>query len=138
MVWDIGAIGPSLNFCLDIESVIEINYRYTDNGGVFLKDGRASLEAALARPLASFDGIEFYPSPIEKAAVLLHGVANSHAFRDGNKRTGWLCCVTYLAQHSLFLIESADNYADDFVVDVVVGKIRHEEAVDWLLFRIDD
>ena len=48
---------------------------------------RGQLESVLARPMHSFGGQMAYPTLIERAAALLHGVAKAHAFFDGNKRT---------------------------------------------------
>lgn len=39
---------------------------------------RELLESVLARPLASFGGREFYPSPVEKAAALAHAIVRDH------------------------------------------------------------
>lgn len=48
------------------------------------------LEAALSRPLQTFDGNELYPSLEEKAAVLLESIVVNHPFIDGNKRLGYV------------------------------------------------
>jgi death-on-curing protein len=123
-----------LTYCLPFEAVVEINRKFTGVGAVL---DRGAIESALARPLQGGFGIEeFYPTVMEKAAVLLHGIATSHGFVDGNKRTGWVCCVTFLALHGLTLHAEVDDYADDFVVDVVVGEISHEDSVLWLLERL--
>ncbi|MGB0505093.1 MAG: type II toxin-antitoxin system death-on-curing family toxin [Pikeienuella sp.] len=42
---------------------------------------QANLESALGRP---FHG--YHETLAEKAAALLHGIAKSHGFADGNKR----------------------------------------------------
>ncbi len=47
------------------------------------------LEAAITRPRASAFGIDAYPSVWDKAAALMHSLANNHALLDGNKRTAW-------------------------------------------------
>jgi hypothetical protein len=47
------------------------------------------LESALARPMHTFDGKLLFPTLIERAAVLLHGVATAHGFFDGtNEQRG--------------------------------------------------
>jgi death on curing protein len=45
----------------------------------------ALLESAIARPMQTFDGIEFYPSIIEKAAALGESLIKNHPFIDGKK-----------------------------------------------------
>lgn len=46
------------------------------------------LESALTQPLATFHGVDLYPSGIMKAARLAYGIIRNHPFHDGNKRTG--------------------------------------------------
>lgn len=45
-----------------------------------------ALEAALARPLATFDNIDLYPQAIDKAAALCEISIINHPFIVGNKR----------------------------------------------------
>src|SRR5688572_20333207 len=45
------------------------------------------LESAVARPKATFDGNDLYPSIFQKAAALLQSLLKNHPFVDGNKRT---------------------------------------------------
>jgi death-on-curing protein len=47
------------------------------------------LEAALSRPLQTFDGSELYPSLEEKAAALLESIVVNHPFLMGKK--AWVC-----------------------------------------------
>ena len=49
---------------------------------------RSALESAAARPQQSAFGEDAYPDFPTKAAALLDGVVNAHAFVDGNKRAG--------------------------------------------------
>ncbi len=43
------------------------------------------LLSALARPFQTFDGVELYPTPVEKAAAILESIIANHPFLDGNK-----------------------------------------------------
>lgn len=96
---------------------------------------RGQLESALARPMHTFGGQLFYPTLIERAAALLHGVATAHAFFEGNKRTAWLCTATYLEREGSPLQSISATEVADFVVDVVVGNINHTDTSLWLLDR---
>jgi death-on-curing protein len=49
-----------------------------------------SLESALNRPYATFDGIDLCPSPFDKAAAVLESIVINHPFMDGNKRTAYI------------------------------------------------
>jgi death on curing protein len=53
----------------------------------------ALLEAAVARPAASAFGEDAYPTLNEKVAALLHSIARSHPFTDGNKRTATVAAI---------------------------------------------
>jgi len=45
------------------------------------------LEAAAARPQATFEGKDLYSDIFSKAAALLDSIIRNHPFLDGNKRT---------------------------------------------------
>jgi death-on-curing protein len=114
-----------------VEAAILIN-RSLPNA-VHAVTNRDRLESALARPMHTFDGQLLFPTLIERAAALLHGVATAHGFFDGNKRTAWLCTATYLEREGSPLQEIPALVVADFVVDVVVGHIDQESAALWLL-----
>ena len=68
----------------------------SESGGVEgLRDG-AMLHAAVARPFASFDGVDLYVGDFEKAAALFHSLIKSHPFLDGTKRTAFLSALYFL------------------------------------------
>jgi death-on-curing family protein len=48
------------------------------------------LEAAAARPRAEFHGAARHPDLFSKVAALGHGIAASHCFGNGNKRTAFI------------------------------------------------
>lgn len=48
------------------------------------------LLAALERPWATFGSQDLFPTPWEKAAAYLAGVAKGHPFVDGNKRVAFV------------------------------------------------
>lgn len=56
-------------------------------GGVDGVRDEGLLESALAQPLQSFDGAEFYPTDEAKACRYAYGIIKNHPFVDGNKRT---------------------------------------------------
>lgn len=120
-------------YCLSLEVVIEIN-RQVSCGTVI---NRGNLEGALARPVQAVFGAEMYPSVPEKAVALLHGVANAHGFKDGNKRTAWTCCMTFLRLHDLSLAPQDHVVAGKFVIDVMQGHVSMGDAAEWLVDRLD-
>ena len=54
------------------------------------------LASAVARPQASMFGQDAYPTLAEKAAALLHSVAQNQALVDGNKRLALLCADAFV------------------------------------------
>lgn len=95
------------------------------------------LRARSPDPCTAFSQ-DLFPSVIEKAAALLHGLATTQHFVDGNKRTAWLACATYLEGHGLCLMAEADAYADDFVVGVAIGEINQIDVATWILDHLED
>ncbi|NEE32176.1 type II toxin-antitoxin system death-on-curing family toxin, partial [Streptomyces sp. SID7982] len=71
-------------------------------------------------PSAAMFGEEAYPDLIDKAAALLQSLAVNHPLFDGNKRTAWLSCVTFLAMNGVDLRPDIDA-AERLVIDVATG-----------------
>lgn len=122
-------------YCLEVEVVIALNCRFTRDGALRSRDG---LKGVLARPMHTFGGQDLYPTVIEKAAALLHGIATTQHFIDGNKRTAWLACTTFMDIHGLCLRAEIDAFADDIVVDVANGVMKQEELTLWLLDHLEE
>ena len=55
------------------------------------------IDSALNNIWQTFDGLELYPTLVEKAARLGYSLVSNHSFRDGNKRIGLLAMLTFLA-----------------------------------------
>lgn len=89
------------------------------------------LESALARPYATFDGIELLPEPIQKAAAILESVAINHPFADGNKRTAWELMLVVLDDYGLDVAVGEEaRYA--MTIAVASGQLRFDGIVAWL------
>ena len=58
---------------------------------------RKLLESAVARPLQSAFGKPLYPTVLERAAILFHGLIANHPFHNGNKRAAALTLQLFLA-----------------------------------------
>jgi death-on-curing protein len=70
------------------------------------------LDSALARPRTSLFGEDAYPDLPTKAAAMMHSLIKNHPLIDGNKRTGWLLFVSFIAingyQHNMTSDEAFD------------------------------
>ena len=122
-----------MTYCLDVDQVLEI---HDVAGGSGVRD-LASLEASLARPMQTIGGVDAYPTVVAKAAALLHGLARTQPFFDGNKRTAWVCCTTYLELHEHVISPTVtDQDVVDFVMEIAVGGMTVDaialQLIEWL------
>ena len=86
------------------------------------------LESALARPRASVFGADAYPDLHLKAAALLHSLARNHALVDGNKRSAWTACRTFLAINGQWINAPEDNRFE-FVIQVATGALADLDKI---------
>ncbi|WP_433398201.1 type II toxin-antitoxin system death-on-curing family toxin [Streptomyces sp. CA-146814] len=105
---------------LSSEDVLVIAGYACDDMQIVVRDA-GLLESAVHRPSAAMFGEEAYPDLIDKAAALLQSLAVNHPFFDGNKRTAWLSCVTFLAMNGVDLRPDIDA-AERLVIDVATGE----------------
>lgn len=85
--------------------VYEIHERVLTRGGGGLEGIRdaAMLHAAVARPFATFSGVELYPTDFDKAAALFHSLIKNHPFMDGTKRTAFAAAIYFLQERGYAL-----------------------------------
>ena len=98
---------------IGVEDIILIHSKIIQkSGGIDGIRDRSCLESAVAAPMQSFGGQDFFPSDVEKIARLGYGLATNHAFLDGNKRIGGELADMFIA------------LADD--------RATEEELLDWI------
>ena len=56
---------------------------------------------------------------------------NADAFFDGNKRTAWVCAVTYLNLEGFNLVEIDAEVVADFVEDVALDLHDRDSIAVW-------
>ena len=102
---------------LDKEQVLLLHTLLTEQtgGDASLRDA-GLLESALASVYQTFDGVELYPTLLDKAARLGFALISNHAFVDGNKRIGVLVMLTFLAVNGVTL-----QLTDEDVVRIGLG-----------------
>ncbi|MCC0574882.1 type II toxin-antitoxin system death-on-curing family toxin [Streptomyces californicus] len=105
---------------LSSEDILAIAGYACDDMQIVVRDV-GLLESAAHRPSAAMFGEEAYPDLIDKAAALLQSLAVNHPLFDGNKRTAWLSCVTFLAMNGVDLRPDIDA-AERLVIDVATGE----------------
>lgn len=105
-------------------------------GGIDGLRDRSGLEAAIAAPLQSFGGADFYPTTIEKIARLGYGLAANHAFIDGNKRIGALMTQLLLQWNEYNIVLNKGELADMFIA-IADASANEEELLKWIQRHID-
>jgi death on curing protein len=95
---------------------------------------QGGLEAALNRPYATFDHVDLYPTPIDKAAALFESLIINHPFVDGNKRIAYVLMKFVLFENGL-IIKATKDEKYQMVIDASMGNIRFDEIKLWLQSR---
>ena len=93
------------------------------------------LESAINSPLQSFDGIDFYPTIIDKSVRLGFGLIKNHPFIDGNKRIGTPAILTQLALNGIFF-NYDDNELIETIMEVAAGVLSHQSLHLWVTGHI--
>ncbi len=119
------------------EDVIFIHRRIIQStGGIDGLRDCAGLEAAIAAPLQSFAGQDFFPSDVEKIARLGYGLAANHAFLDGNKRIGAMM-TQLLLKWNRYQLKLRQGELADMFISIADGNSGEEELLAWIQNHID-
>jgi death-on-curing protein len=97
--------------------------------------GIGLLDSALHAPQASFGGQEFYPTFVQKAAVLAVHVARNHPLPDGNKRLAWGCLRMFAALNGHRLDVPTDDAVKQMLA-LAAGKVDEVSMAKWLSERL--
>lgn len=116
-----------------LEDILEFHSELEESD-IPVEDGvrdMALLESAVNAPFQTFSGQDLFPSIHEKAARLLYGIANNHAFVDGNKRTAVHAMEVFLIMNQVSL-EYAVEEMETLVIGIADGTLTYEDAVIWI------
>jgi len=118
---------PTIEEITDLHNAILASY-----GGLggLTPEGEAKIEAAIGRMQSGMFDKEFYPSLVEKAAVLIHSLCTTHPFADGNKRTALMAGVKFLHLNHMTIDDS--EHTADLIVRVASDEAGYEELLAWL------
>ena len=89
------------------------------------------LDSALHAPQAEFEGVEFYPGLISKAAVLVTRIARNHPLPDGNKRLAWQCLTLFCALNG-HTLDVAVEEAVATMLSIAAGDVDESSTSDWI------
>lgn len=117
---------------LTLNEVLTLHDRLiAQTGGSFGVRDIGRLESSLAQPRMTFDGVELYPTLVEKAATLGFSIIQNHPFLDGNKRTGHAAMEIFLFLNG-FEIRSSTDEQEKAVLQVASGKMSREQFSGWV------
>ena len=117
---------------LSVEEVIYIHSEaIREFGGSEGIRDRGLLESAVNAPFQSFGGYDVYPTIYEKAARLGFGLAQNHAFIDGNKRVAVLAVFIFLRANGIE-IDCTEFELFSTFMRLAESAMTFEELVSWL------
>lgn len=89
------------------------------------------LLSAISRPYQTFDGVDLYPTAIEKSAAICESLTINHPFIDGNKRIAYYMLVLLLDSGGLRITATAVQKRD-LILEIAEGKLNHDDIVNWI------
>jgi len=117
---------------LTAEQVLFLHARLIEEtGGSHGVRDVALLESAVARPQATFDGVDLYPDLFCKAAALMDSQIHNDPFIDGNKRTGIAAAALFLRQNGRCLT-ATNSELETFTLYVTESRPDVSEIAAWL------
>ena len=102
----------------------------SEHGGAIGVRDQGVLESALARPRQIYAYAD-KPSLPQLAAAYAVGIVKNHPFVDGNKRTAWVVCATFMELNGRRVTAEQADVVETMLA-VAAGEISHEELADWL------
>ena len=113
---------------LGVDEVLEIHRDQIERygGAPGIRD-IGLLQSAMAMPAAGLGGRYVHEDLFEMAAAYLFHIVQDHPFVDGNKRTGTVAALVFLAMNGFAL--DADEQDFEELVRAVAGSEADEAAV---------
>jgi len=91
-------------------------------------------ESALDRPRNLFAYSDPPTDIFQLAASYAFALAKNHAFVDGNKRTAFVVCLSFLWQNGILLTATAEDRYLTFYA-LAAGELTEAELAGWLRER---
>jgi len=117
---------------IDLEKAEEVHDNLINEfgGSNGIRD-KGLLLSALARPYATFDQQDLYPTAVEKAAAVFESIIINHPFIDGNKRTAYVLLRLTLLDFDLD-ISASQNEKYEMSIAASKGELGIEEIKQWI------
>lgn len=117
---------------LAVHEVLEIYRRVMQQSGgaIGIRD-MGALESAVAQPRMSFDGVDLYPTLVEKASALGFSLIQNHPFLDGNKRVGHAAMEVFLILNGQQINATVDEQVE-IILKVASSQTGRDNFTNWL------
>jgi death-on-curing protein len=130
---------PNEPVWLPVEQAIFVNQdEVAETGEPHVIMDMGKLESAFGRPQNHFhyDGD---CDVLRLAVILMLGIAQAHAFEQGNKRTAWTCGMMFLRLNGYELTWDDVSVAEEFVklVNHEISIDRFEEQIVYFIRESD-
>lgn len=101
-----------------------------DSFGMIEPLNRGKLESAVARQMTGHGEIFKYDTVEAVGATLFYGIVMSHAFENGNKRTGLITLLIFLDQNRSMLVEVDEDELYQFTRSVAAHEIALPDGLE--------
>lgn len=116
---------------LDLHSLL-----IQESGGIDGLRDDGLLDSALKQPFQTYDGIELYPTVIDKAVRLGYSLISNHPFVDGNKRIGTHAMLVFLDINGIDL-EYDDDELIKLILQIASGEAKDDTLNAWVRAHIN-
>ena len=106
-----------------------------EHGGLDCVRDPGMLSSALARPKNAFAYSQPKPDIPALAAAYAFGIIKNHPFVDGNKRTAYVLCRTFLRINGQD-IDATDVDKYQTFLGVADGTIAESQLADWIRSKL--
>jgi len=103
----------------------------TEHGGASGIRDQGLFESAMDRPKNLFAYSDPAPTLFQIAAAYAFGLAKNHAFIDGNERTAFVVCLSFLKQNGIVINASPEMRYLTFYA-LAAGDLTEAELGEWL------
>lgn len=118
----------------DVVRAVHLRQLAEHGGAEGIRD-EGLLASALARPKNLLAYSDEEPDLSALAASYAFGIARNHPFVDGNKRTAFVVCRTFLKLNGHDLDASQEDKYLTFL-KLAEGKLTEDELADWIRMHL--
>lgn len=105
-------------------------------GGSFGLRDEGLLDSALARPFASFCGVNMFSDDIARLCAMVFSIIGNHPFVDGNKRTGTALLGLVLRSSGMKFKPRHDELYE-IMIGVADGSVDLDSLTRWAKLQVE-